>query len=190
MSQGVYEIIALGARYAFAALMVLIVARAWRNTIIDSRRAETLRRISPETGLSGELVVLEGSEQARRGMKYPVIREGLIGSSRKADIRIRHSSVRRRHAYFQLTEEGLNVRAHAHAPLRDRWGRPASNMVLKDGDTLSVGRVRLMLVLSESTKSGSDSFETDPDRLFETQPVLNHRRRQGGEGPRGPAGGV
>ena len=181
MTQGVYEIIALGARYAFAALMVMIVARAWRNTIIDSRRAETLRRLSPETGLSGELVVLEGSEQARRGMKYPVIREGLIGSSRKADIRIRHSSVRRRHAYFQLTEEGLNLRAHAHAPLRDKRGRAVSAMTLKDGDTLTVGRVRLMLVLTESTDTQDDGFEIDPDRLFETQPVLNHRRRQGGE---------
>lgn len=185
MSQGIYEIIALGARYVFAALMVLIVARAWRNTVIDSRRAETLRRISPETGLSGELVVMEGDEQARRGMKYPVIREGLIGSSRKADIRIRHSSVRRRHAYFQLTDEGLAVRAHAHAPLKDRRGRPVSAVTLRDGDGLTVGQVRLMLVLTESTKAGDDWIETDPDRLFETQPVLNHRRRPGGEARHG-----
>ena len=96
VSQEVYEIVALGARYLFALLMVVIVARAWRITVIDSRRAQTLRRISPETGISGELVVLEGGDQARRGMKYPVIREGLIGSSRRADIRVRHRSVRRR----------------------------------------------------------------------------------------------
>ena len=189
MTQGIYEIIALGARYAFAALMVLIVARAWRITVIDSRRAETLRRVSPETGISGELVVMEGSEQARRGMKYPVIREGLIGSSRRADIRIRHSSVRRRHAYFQLTPEGLMVRGHAGAPLYDRRGKAVKSLVLKDGGVLSVGEVRLMLVLTESTRSEEDNFqterdewfETDPDVLFETQPVLNRRRRQDGK---------
>lgn len=189
MTQGIYEIIALGARYAFAALMVLIVARAWRITVIDSRRAETLRRVSPETGISGELVVMEGSEQARRGMKYPVIREGLIGSSRRADIRIRHSSVRRRHAYFQLTPEGLVVRGHAGAPLYDRRGRMVKSLVLKDGGVLSVGEVRLMLVLTESTRSEEEAprperdewFETDPDVLFETQPVLNRRRRQYGK---------
>ena len=183
MSQNVYELIALAARYGFAALMVLIVLRAWRLTIVDSRRAQTLRRLSPETGLSGELIVMEGDQQARRGMRYPVIREGMIGSARRADIRIRHSSVRRRHAWFQLTGEGLSVRAHAGAMLRDRRGRPVKEITLKDGGVMSVGRVRLMLVLSESTAEDDarrfedDGFETDPDRLFETQPLLNRERR-------------
>ena len=143
MTQSVYELIALGARYAFAALMVLIVARAWRITLVDSHRAQTLRRLSPETGLSGELVVTEGDGQVRRGMKYPVIREGLLGSARRADIRIRHGSIRRRHAYFQLTPEGLSLRSHGGAPMRDPRGRPAREMVLRDGDRFAVGRVRI-----------------------------------------------
>ena len=180
MDQGIYEIVALGARYLFTALMALIVARAWRNTIIDSRRAQTLRRLSPETGISGELLVMDGDEQARRGMKYPLIREGLMGSARRADVRIRHSSVRRRHAWFQLTPEGLGVRAHAGAPLRDRHGRPARSLLLRDGDLFTVGRVRLMLVLSDSAHAAhapaenvDDLFETDPDKLFQENPVLN-----------------
>lgn len=184
VTQSIYEIVALGARYVFAALMVLIVARAWRNTVIDSRRAQTLRRISPETGLSGELVVLEGGDQARRGMKYPVIREGMIGSSRRADIRVRHRSVRRRHAYFQLTPEGLSIRAHAGASLRDRRGRQAKSLLVKDGDQLGLGEVLLMLVLTESAPQApaeprdpdDDWFETDPDVLFETQPVLRRTK--------------
>ena len=181
MSQNVYELIALAARYCFAALMVLIVLRAWRLTIVDSRRAQTLRRLSPETGLSGELIVMEGDQQARRGMRYPVIREGMIGSARRADIRIRHSSVRRRHAWFQLTDEGLSIRAHAGAPMRDRRGKPVKEIVLKDGGVISIGRVRLMLVLTDSTAAAEprredDYFETDPDRLFQTQPVLNRNR--------------
>ena len=181
MSQSVYELIALAARYGFAALMVLIVLRAWRLTIVDSRRAQTLRRLSPETGLSGELIVMEGDQQARRGMRYPVIREGMIGSSHRADIRIRHSSVRRRHAWFQLTDAGLNVRAHAGATLKDRRGRPVKELLLRDGGVLWIGRVRLMLVLAESTAGAeergyTDDYETDPDRLFETQPLLNRNR--------------
>ena len=189
MSQNVYEILALGARYVFAALMVLIVARAWRITIIDSRRAKTLRRISPETGLSGELIVMAGDEKARRGMRYPVIREGMIGSSRRADIRIRHSSVRRRHAWFQLTPEGLSLRAHAGAPLRDGRGRQARELTLKDGDRVGIGRVQLLLVLTDAPgeieearpprrpvrrrDEGDEWLEPDPDRLFEENPVLN-----------------
>ena len=124
MTQNLYEIVALGARYVFAGLMLLIVLRAWRITLVDSRRASTLRHLSPQTGISGELVVLEGDGKARRGMRYPVIREGMIGTSRRADIRVRHSSIRRRHAYFQLTEEGLFIRTHAGAPMRDGDGRP------------------------------------------------------------------
>ena len=180
MSQNVYELIALAARYFFAALMVLIVLRAWRLTIVDSRRAQTLRRLSPETGLSGELIVMEGDQQARRGMRYPVIREGMIGSARRSDIRIRHSSVRRRHAWFQLTDEGLSIRAHAGAPLRDRRGRPVKELLLRDGGVLSIGRVKLMLVLTDSTAEadapGDDFFDTDPDRLFETRPARRRNR--------------
>ena len=63
MSQSLYELLALGARYVFAGLMLLIVLRAWRITLVDSRRAATLRRMSPQTGLSGELMVLEGDER-------------------------------------------------------------------------------------------------------------------------------
>jgi len=182
MSEGLYELLALCARYIFAGLMVLIVVRAWRITIVDSRRAKTLRRISPETGIIGELMVMEGDEKARRGMKYKVIREGQIGSSRRADIRIRHSSVRRRHAYFLETEEGLRVRSHAGAPLRDDAGNPVKEVILQDGDNIEVGRVQLMLILSQAPAPGygpasrrrmrrdsgpvDDMFDPDDD-LFE-----------------------
>ena len=204
MSRGLYELVALGARYAFAALMVLIVLRAWRLTLIDSRRAAALRRLSPQTGLSGELLVLEGDEKARRGMRYPVIREGMIGSSRRADVRIRHSSVRRKHAYFQLTDAGLSVRARPDASMRDGEGRRVRSLTLPDGGEFSLGRVRLLLVLNEAPEPAApvrrerrgeipDPFDEipdgysdipgdrdddpiDPDDLFSTQPVLRRGR--------------
>ena len=108
----------------------------------------------------------------------------MIGTSRRADIRVRHSSVRRRHAYFQLTPEGLSIRAHAGASLRDRRGRQAKSLLVKDGDQLGLGEVRLMLVLTESAPQApaeprdpdDDWFETDPDVLFETQPVLRRTK--------------
>ena len=164
LGRNLYEIAALAGRYVFAGLMLLIVLRAWRITIVDSRRAGTLRRMSPETGISGELVVVSGDEKARRGMKYPVIREGMIGSSRRADIRIRHSSVRRRHAYFQLTEDGLKLRTHAGAPLRDDRGHPVRQITLPDGAEFSVGKVRLLLVLSEAPEPAQRQARRRPDR--------------------------
>lgn len=148
MTGDAYELAALTLRYVFAGLMVLIALRAGRGVLTDSRRAAKLRRLSPMTGLSGELVVLEGDQRARRGMRYPVIREGMIGSSRYADIRVRHSTVHRRHAYFQLMEDGLHVRVHAGARLRNGAGRMARELVLEDGDCLYVGSVKMLLVLS------------------------------------------
>ena len=176
MSRNLYELVALGARYVFAGLMLLIVLRAWRITIIDSRRASALRRLSPQTGLSGELLVLAGDEKARKGMRYPVIREGMIGSSRRSDIRIRHSSVRRKHAWFQLTEDGLTLLARPGAPMTDGDGQSAKALTLADGEEFSLGRVRLLLVLSGPLDSpapvrqdrradGRDDL-MDPDDLF------------------------
>ena len=138
------------------------------------------------TGLCGEMIVVEGDGQARRGMRYPVIREGTIGSSRRADIRIRHGSVRRRHAYFQLTDAGLSVRSHAGARLSDGDGRTVRELTLADGDRLGVGRVRLLLVLSmpEGAAGCRRETETDADALFDVGEMPAARpadaRREGG----------
>ena len=129
MSQEAYELAALTMRYVFTALMLLIVWRACRGALIDSRRAAKLRQLSPMTGVCGELVALEADERLRRGMRFPVIREGAIGSARRSDVRIRHSSVRRRHAFFQLADDGLHVRSHAGARLRDGGGRLVRELV-------------------------------------------------------------
>ena len=160
MSEGLYELVALGARYVFAALMVLIVLRAWRITIVDSRRAGVLRRLSPQTGLSGELLVLEGDGKACRGMRYPVIREGMIGALRRSDIQIRHASIRRKHAYFQLTPRGLTIQARPGAPMRDADGRRADTLLLTDGSEFTLGKVRLLLVLNDG---GAMEPEEAPD---------------------------
>lgn len=150
MNTNAYELLALAMRYIFAALMLLIVLRAWRITFIDNRRAVKLRRLSPDTGIVGEMLVVNGGERARPGMHYPVTLEGSIGSGRRSDIRIRHSTVRARHAIYQMTEEGLFVRGHAHSRIRDGHGRLARQLVLHDGEILRIGEVALMLVLTDA----------------------------------------
>ena len=187
MSKDLYELLALGARYVFAGLMVLIVLRAWRITLVDSRRAAVLRRLSPQTGLSGELLVLEGDGKARKGMRYPVIREGMIGASRRSDIRLRHPSVRRKHAYFQLSEDGLTIQARPDAPMRDGAGRPARSLTLSDGAQFTLGRVRLLLVLTDAAAPREDegdprpgpgivdAIPPDPDDLFMDHPAVRRR---------------
>lgn len=173
MSANAYEILALAMRYVFAGLMVLIVLRAWRISMVDSRRAAKLRRLSPDTGIIGEMLVVNGSERARPGMHYPVTLEGTIGSNRRADIRVRHSTVRGRHAIYQMTDEGLFVRGHANARIRDKFGRGARELMLQDGDILRIGDVALMLVL---TDGGSEPEEMN-------RRVLRRRMRSRNEMP-------
>ena len=166
VSDGLYEILALAARYFFAGLFLLIVLRAWRVTVRDARRARKLRRLSPQTGLSGELVVLEGEGRARRGMRYPVIREGTLGSARSADVRVRHPSVRPRHARFELTEEGLSLTAAPGAKLLDGEGERARKLLLRDGDCFTAGSVTLTLVLIDAAGRAGD-YAGQEDELFD-----------------------
>ena len=173
LSSETYELAAQIARYIFVIIMLWIVLRALRGLLIDSRRAAKLRRLSPMTGVIGELIVTRGDGKARTGMRYPVIREGLIGSVRHADVRIRHGSVRRRHAYFQLTRKGLHLRGHAGLRLRCK-GMMLRETTLLDGDRVTIGDVELLLVLSMPgeynmrTPSAPDNDFDAPDPLFDT----------------------
>ena len=111
---------------------------------------------------------MDGGERAKPGMRYPVTLEGSIGSAKTADIRVRHSSVRRRHAYYLMTDDGLFVRGHASARIRRDHGNLEREVLLRDGETLQLGKVSLLLVLS-----GADSA---PEEIHRT--VLRHRRAQ------------
>ena len=192
MSANAYELLALAMRYVFAGLIVLIVARAWYGASVDSQRATKLRRLSPDTGIIGEFLVTDGGERAKPGMRYPVTLEGTIGSNRRADIRIRHGSIRGRHAIYQRSEEGLFVRGHASIRIGDGRGRFARELLLQDGDHLQVGKVTLMLVLTDGGSPDADllrrktrkrhsrdgrnevipaPLQEDVDELFRTNPA-------------------
>lgn len=150
MSVGAYELLALCMRYVFAALMILIVVRIWRATVVDYHRANELRRLSPETGIIGEMLVLNGDGRTRSGMRFPLIREGTIGSASSTDIRLLSRSVRRRHAFFQMTRDGLLVRGQSGAKLGgDGVETGVRERLINDGDVLNIGKIRLMLILAD-----------------------------------------
>lgn len=157
MNGNLYELIAIGARYLFAVIMIVIVIRAWKITIVDSRRAASLRRLSPETGVCGEFLILTGSGKVREGMRYPVIREGLIGSSRKADIRLRARDVRRSHAFFELTKKGLRLRAQRRSKIYNSRGEAGREFMLGDGAKITVGDIEMMLILTDGTAAHEES---------------------------------
>ncbi len=164
MSSNLYELISIGARYLFAALMVIIVIRAWRITIVDSRRANHLRRLSPETGVCGEFLIITGGGKVREGMRFPVIREGMIGSSGKADIRLRCQAVHRTHAFFEMTENGLRLRTGGSARMYNGRGEAKKDITLSDGSRVTIGQIELMLILTEAI---ADHPDTERDTLFD-----------------------
>ena len=135
------------ARYWFALLIVLFVIRAWRITIVDNRRAKVLRTFAASTGQLGELVVVRGSGRVRRGMRYPILQEGMIGASAKADIRLRTPGVKKRHAHFILRQDGLLLTGIGGAPLAFADGNSGRKLLATDGDTLVFGETHLLVVL-------------------------------------------
>lgn len=126
---------------------MLFVIRAWRITFVDNNRAKRLRSYSASTGQLGELVVIHGANRVRRGMKYPILQEGILGSSSRADIRIRCDGMQKQHAHFKLRPDGLLLTSIDGAPLQFDDGGSGRRLLATDGDTLVFGNLHLLVVL-------------------------------------------
>ena len=162
MSSDLYALVALAARYWFVALIVMVLFRAWRMTVADNRRAKLLRAWMGQTGCVGEWILNPGS---KKRVSYPIPREGVLGSARSADVRIRHRDMRRAHAHFELREGGVLVRPLGRAQLSVGGGHTGGTVFLQDGDVLTIGRLQLMLVLFDAPAE-----EEEADEWFEVTP--------------------
>lgn len=104
MSEGAYELLALLMRYVYVLIGVLILWRALRWMRRDAQAYKKEMKSLPDAGLVGEMVNL------KTGQAQPLPREGIIGSSRSCDIRVKSAGVRRIHARFEFVEgKGLCV---------------------------------------------------------------------------------
>lgn len=120
-----YELLALLMRYIFVLIGAIIVIRAYRWLRRDAKAYKREMRALPDAGLVGEIVNL------RTGESQPLPYEGVIGSARGCDIRLKAPGVARRHAMFifepgkglriapcrgkRLLMEGVELRGAAHA---------------------------------------------------------------------------
>lgn len=149
MGSDTYELLALAARYWFILLAALIVLRGWRASVQDNRNAKLLRDWVGEAGSVGELVVLDDGQKQKkkslRGARFPVGVEGLIGSGSVADIRIRHADVRRRHVWMNYRRGCMLLSTHGKAQIECPT-TPDGRFILRDGDQLTIGRLKIMLV--------------------------------------------
>lgn len=110
MPENIYEIIALGARYWFALLGVLIVWRSFRWLRRDRREKHRRLKQLPDAGMIGEMVVLEGGEELPVGESLPVPREGILGYVRGCDVVVPAEGVARQHCDFSFRNgDGLLI---------------------------------------------------------------------------------
>ncbi|MBE5766447.1 MAG: hypothetical protein E7335_04670 [Clostridiales bacterium] len=148
-----YETLSLWLRYFFAGFAVIFVIRAWIITVRDNRRARTIRSWLPETGTIGEWLVIAGASRIRKGTRLPILNEGMIGSARRADIRILHGDIKAEHAYFIQHGKGLRIHPVMDAPVQVEAQHggvfyPSDGYVeMNDGDILILGEFKMVLTL-------------------------------------------
>ncbi|MBR5232357.1 MAG: hypothetical protein IKW00_08970 [Clostridia bacterium] len=96
MDSHVYQLISLGARYLFVFLAFLIVFRAGLSLLQEHFKRKKILRNLPDAGMVGEM------RDTDNDRAYPLPREGVLGSGRKCDIRLK--GLRRRHVNFAFVE--------------------------------------------------------------------------------------
>lgn len=155
MPQEIYEIIALGARWWFILLGVLIVLRAFGWLRRDSRRAKRRLRQLPDAGMVGEMVVIIGNKDMKAGTVMPVPREGTLGSYRSCDLVIPADGVAPAHCDFSFADgKGLLMYPRRRCPVSVdgeefiRRGK-AKKHPMTHGSRLQVGEAVLRLRLFE-----------------------------------------
>ena len=174
MNGELYTLIAMAARYWFCGLMVLIAFRAWRITVVDNRRAALLRAWSPETGCIGEFVINPG--RTKRQLSVPVPREGVLGSSRRADVRIPGKDVARFHLTLEQREGGLLVRPSGKNRVVLNESHTGDMLFMRDGDTLTIGKTKLLLVVFDPESADEPLDDFADEVLWGDEPGPEQRR--------------
>lgn len=179
MSEEIYELLALAARYWFVLLIATLAFHGWRVCVAENRRSRQLRGRNGDASCVGELLVMRDEDRGRlEGKRFPVPAEGVLGSARVADVRIRCRAVARRHLWLKYADGYLSVRALGKAGFaapRTQDGR----FILCDGDTLEIGPLSMMLVLYDAQEIAGPEGEEMPASM---RPAPERSARPGANG--------
>ena len=161
MSHETYELLALMGRYWFAGLALLIVLRGWLACVMDNRKARLLRDWEGGAGCVGELVLTDDGTKRKRKkqVKWQVPAEAVLGSGGAADIRLRGADIKKKHIFMTYRPGEMVLHAIKGAPFKAR-ALDDGTQVLRDGDTLRVGKMKLMMVFFDT----ADAAREAPDK--------------------------
>lgn len=145
-----YEVFALIMRYWFIFLSILIVYRAARWLLTDTRLRHRAMQALPDAGYIGHLLILGGGGRSVQiGDELPIPCEGVLGRAARCDVRIRHNSLFSREAFFWLDADGLHM-SPIHTSAFTVDGQPVSagdEAVLLSGAKLCIGDIAMELHL-------------------------------------------
>lgn len=108
MSQELYTIISLAARYFFIFLLLIIVIRSYIWLKRDNAAFKKYQNSIAAAGVVGEAVVLFGNANMHAGDRLEIYREGIIGSSKNCDMRIISPNISKRLIYYRI-EDGIGL---------------------------------------------------------------------------------
>ena len=169
MNPDLYAVIALAARYWFAALAILIVFRGWRASVKDNRSAKILRDLTMRASCIGELVITrDRGDGSLLGERYPVPRECMLGSSGAADIRINRPWTRKRHLWLEQRVGCLALRPIGRAEVTVP-GQDAPPFAIADGGQFLAGDLTMMMVFYDAQSAQSPDVVL-PDEPDEDEP--------------------
>lgn len=155
MAANLYEVLALGMRYWFTLLGVVIVLRSLLWLRKDSKRQQRRLRRLPDSGMVGELVVVSGSRDLPEGAVIALPWEGVLGYNRTCDVVVPCAGVAAHHLDFSFEERVgllLHPRHGCTCTVDDELLTPrtrARRYPVQHGSTLVVGEAVLRLRVFE-----------------------------------------
>lgn len=154
MSDELYSVLALGMRYWFIALGLLIVIQTFLWLYRDHREKHRRLKNLPDAGMIGEFVVLAGGGTLEEGEVIPVPWEGMMGSSRMCDVVVPSRDFAPVHLYFSFVRnKGLQIEAargrscYVDGALQEYRGKNTADGKMVHGSILQVGDCVLRLRL-------------------------------------------
>lgn len=180
MPKDVYEVVAQAARYLFLFLMLLIVWRSWRWYRKDQKQMKKRRKLLPDAGYVGEMIVIKGDEYLAEGTALPVAHEGTLGFGRSNDLCVPVDGVAAKHLWFRYDEgRGLMVEPMRGQTLSVDGAAFQSSrhpLYMGHGSCLQAGQAMLRLRLfagfevSSAVQQPEFRFAPDPEPAPQPQP--------------------
>lgn len=108
MTEDLFRILSLSARYFFVFMLFFIVLRSYIWLKRDNASFKLYQKSVANAGVIGEAVVIFGGSTLQTGKRFNIYREGIIGSGKNCDLQLNSRFIHKRQAYYRL-ETGVGL---------------------------------------------------------------------------------